>query len=288
MVFCLLVFASPGPFTELGSADEKPLSATSAPAAGCVIHTLVYYITFSPCAQLFCPVSAEKLTCFRRIPFSSPMLFYRLIVFNGRGVSQRLAHGTLSTFMGGGSFALPLLRTEPALRAAPVFRSAYFPKKLFSFFSKTLDLQVRFALPTMPHRNAPSRHSGVTVGLFSEKALQLFLQNARPSGSLRSPSDGRGKLRSPLHPSLPPPKNANGRAGGKRTRPGGKRNRARRRRRCYAAAQRTLARRSRARGLPVRGSQGQDGRPPRGSGGAAAPPVCPAAGAAGQRLTGGR
>ena len=43
--------------------------------------------------------------------------------------------------MGGGSFALPLLRTEPALRAAPVFRSAYFPKKLFSFFSKTLDLQ---------------------------------------------------------------------------------------------------------------------------------------------------
>ena len=164
MVFCLLVFASPGPFTELGSADGKPLSATSAPAAGCVIHTLIYYITFSPCAQLFCPVSAEKLTCFRRIPFSSPMLFYRLIVFNGRGVSQRFAHGTLSTFMGGGSFALPLLRTEPALRAAPVFRSAYFPKKLFSFFSKTLDLQplrgLRWAgeasLPPAPLSPAPA------------------------------------------------------------------------------------------------------------------------------------
>ena len=163
-MFCLLVFASPGPFTELGSADGKPLSATSAPAAGCVIHTLIYYITFSPCAQLFCPVSAEKLTCFRRIPFSSPMLFYRLIVFNGRGVSQRLAHGTLSTFMGGGSFALPLLRTEPALRAAPVFRSAYFPKKLFSFFSKTLDLQplcgLRWAgeasLPPAPLSPAPA------------------------------------------------------------------------------------------------------------------------------------
>ena len=163
-MFCLLVFASPGPFTELGSADGKPLSATSAPTAGCVIHTLVYYITFSPCAQLFCPVSAEKLTCFRRIPFSSPMLFYRLIVFNGRGVSQRLAHGTLSTFMGGGSFALPLLRTEPALRAAPVFRSAYFPKKLFSFFSKTLDLQplrgLRWAgeasLPPAPLSPAPA------------------------------------------------------------------------------------------------------------------------------------
>ena len=180
--------------------------------------------------------------------------------------------------------------------------------------TKTLMLQARFAHPTMPHRNAFSKHSGVTVGLFSEKALQLFLQNARPPGSLRSPSDaapeqlfelfrcyvrligfakrpdssrcaasdGRGKLRSPLHPSLLPPKNANGRAGGKRTRLGRKRNRARRRRRRYAAAQRTPARRSRARGLPVRGSQGQDGRPrggpgepqhprfaPRGSGGAA-------------------
>ena len=29
--------------------------------------------------------------------------------------------------MGGGSFVPPLLRTEPALRAAPVFWSAYFP-----------------------------------------------------------------------------------------------------------------------------------------------------------------
>ena len=118
----------------------------------------------------------------------------------------------------------------------------------------------------MPHRNVFSRHSGVMVGLFSEKALQPFLQNARPSGSLRSPSDGRGKLRSPLHPSLLPPKNANGRAGGKRTRLGRKRNRARRRRRRYAATQRTPARRSRARGLPVRGSQGQDGRPRGGPG----------------------
>ena len=34
------------------------------------------------------------------------------------------------------------------LRDIPVFRSAYFPKKLFSFFSKTLDLQVRCAHPT--------------------------------------------------------------------------------------------------------------------------------------------
>ena len=108
MVFCLLVFASPGPFTEFGSADGKPLSATSAPATGCVIHTLVYYITFSLCAQPFCPVSAEKLTYFRRIPLPAPMLFCRLIVL-----------------MGGGSFALSLLRTEPALRAAPVFRMAY-------------------------------------------------------------------------------------------------------------------------------------------------------------------
>ena len=66
--------------------------------------------------------------------------------------------------VGGGSFALPLLRTEPALRAAPVFRSAYFSKKLFSFFSKTLDLQplcgLRWAgeasLPPAPLSPAPA------------------------------------------------------------------------------------------------------------------------------------
>ena len=100
--------------------------------------------------------------------------------------------------MGGGSFALPLLRTEPALRAAPVFRSAYFPKKLFSFFSKTLDLQplcgLRWAgeasLPLAPHRTSSSSCSGVPVGLFSEKALQLFLQNARPSAAARPPMGG--------------------------------------------------------------------------------------------------
>ena len=40
------------------------------------------------------------------------------------------------------------LRTEPALRAAPVFRSAYFPKRVHrTLFSKTHDLQVRFAHP---------------------------------------------------------------------------------------------------------------------------------------------
>ena len=55
-------------------------------------------------------------------------------------------------------------RTEMFFQNIPVLRSAYFPKKLFSFFSKTLDLQVRFALPP----------------------------------------DGRGKLRSPLRPSLLP------------------------------------------------------------------------------------
>ena len=117
-------------------------------------------------------------------------------------------------------------RTEMFFQNIPVLRSAYFPKKLFSFFSKTLDLQVRFALPPM----------------------------------------GGGSFAPPCTPLSCPPKNANGRAGGKRTRPGGKRNRARRRRRLYAAAQRTPARRSRARGLPVRGSQGQDGRPRGGPG----------------------
>ena len=184
MVFFLLVFASPGPFTELGSADGKPLSATSAPAAGCVIHTLVYYITFSPCAQLFCPVSAEKLTCFRRIPFSSPMLFYRLIVFNGRGVSQRFAHGTLSTFMGGGSFALPFLRTEMPLQDIPVFRMAYSaPTAHRAVSSETLMLQVRYAHPPMPHPlSCPGRTDLSSV----QKTPHLFSDGQAGCNSART------------------------------------------------------------------------------------------------------
>ena len=90
-----------------------------------------------------------------------------------------------------------------------------------ALISKTLMLQVRSAHPPMPHRNVFSKHPGVPVGLFSDSApthlrcagvpLGLFgkpkrssfsrvrglhqailwplLQNARPSGSLRSPSD---------------------------------------------------------------------------------------------------
>ena len=187
MVFCLLVFASPGPFTELGSADGKPLSATSAPAAGCVIHTLIYYITFSPCAQLFCPVSAEKLTCFRRIPFSSPMLFYRLIVFNGRGVSQHFAHGTFQLLWAGEASLSPC--SAPSPMRALVFRSAYSAsrnarasaafaasiKAHCAVGTETLMLQVRCANPPMPHRTSSSSRSGVPHGLFS---LSHRLQNA--------------------------------------------------------------------------------------------------------------
>ena len=81
------------------------------------------------------------------------------------------------------------------------------------FCSKTLMLQVRFAHPPnpapssrffvlfrsayfpSPHRTSSSSCSGVPVGLFSEKSTPYsFLQNARPSGSLRSPSEPRTAL----------------------------------------------------------------------------------------------
>ena len=98
----------------------------------------------------------------------------------------------------------------------PVFRSAYFPKRVHrTLFSKTHDLQVRFAHPPVGGGSfAPPllrtemllRNIPVFRSAFFEKAmLWPFLQNARPSGSLRSPSGGRGKLRSPLHLSLLPP-----------------------------------------------------------------------------------
>ena len=94
----------------------------------------------------------------------------------------------------------------PSPMRALVFRSAYSAsrnarasaafaasiKAHRAVSSKTLMLQVRCAHPPMPHRTSSSSCSGVPVGLFSEKALQLFLQNARPSGSLRSPCGYRG------------------------------------------------------------------------------------------------
>ena len=124
------------------------------------------------------------------------------------------------------------LRTEMPLRDIPVLRMAYFPiphrptfgapvfrsaysasrnarasaafaasiKPHCGLFSKTLDLQVRFAHPPFAHHHA-LRRAGVPVGL-------LAAPNARPSGSLRSPSGGRGKLRSPPAPLSPAPGNA--------------------------------------------------------------------------------
>ena len=94
----------------------------------------------------------------------------------GRGVRRRVAP----------------LRTEMPLRDIPVLRMAYFTIKPHrGLISKTLMLQVRCAHPTPSHRNASSGHSGVPVGLFYAKSTQYsLLQNARPSGSLRSPCGG--------------------------------------------------------------------------------------------------
>ena len=129
----------------------------------------------------------------------------------------------------GGSFALPFLRTGMFFQNIPVFRSAYFPiphrptfgapvfrsaysasrnarasaafaasiKPHCGLFSKTLDLQVRSAHPPPAHRNDPSGHSGVPLGLFGKPK--------RSSSSRFAASGGRGELRSPLHPPLPPP-----------------------------------------------------------------------------------
>ena len=211
----------------------------------------------------------------------------------------------------------------------PVFRSAYFPKKLFSFFSKTLDLQVRFAHPPMPHRSSSLSCSGVTHGLFgSDSALRCWNQNAHASGSLRSPYDAAPKcffktfrcsgrlifrksfsafspkrstfrfaslsLRWAGEASLPPAPLSP--APEERERTG--------RRKAHSTGWEKKPRTPPKAALCGRAADAGTAKPgarfacagfaragweaPRGSGGAAAPPVCPAAGAAGQRLTGGR
>ena len=125
---------------------------------------------------------------------AAPKCFFKTFRCSGRLIFRK-SSSAFSPKRSTSRFASLTLRcrTEMFFQNIPVFRSAYFSKKLFSFFSKTLDLQVRFAHPPMPHRNVFSKHSGVPVGLFFEKALQLFLQNARPPGSLRSPSDAAPK-----------------------------------------------------------------------------------------------
>ena len=86
------------------------------------------------------------------------------------------------------------LRTEPALRAAPVFRMAYSaPTAHCAVFSETLMLQVRFAHPPIPHRTGSSSCSGVPVGLLS------YLRAIPPFGALAFRS---AYWLSPHHPAL--------------------------------------------------------------------------------------
>ena len=186
----------------------------------------------------------------------------------------------------GGRGKLRFLRTEMFFQNIPVLRSAYFPKKLFSFFSKTLDLQVRFALPPMPHRNAPSRHSGVTVGFFSEKALQLFSKTLDLQVRFALPTMGGGSFAPPCTPlSCPRRTRTDGQAEsaldwvGRETahaaEGGAMRPRSGRR---HGEAGRAVClcgvRKSRMGGPEgVRGSRSAPGLPRRGSGGAHRPPV---------------
>ena len=90
----------------------------------------------------------------------------------------------------------------------PSKRTALSPPKRSCFRFASLTLRWAGEAPLPPY-SAPKCSFGTfrcSGRLFFEKAmLWPFLQNARPSGSLRSPSGGRGKLRSPLHPSLLPP-----------------------------------------------------------------------------------
>ena len=166
-----------------------------------------------------------------RSPFSAPNQLFELLRCSAWLIQfrQRTALSELkrSCFR----FAPLTLRcrTEMFFQNIPVFRSAYSAsrnarasaafaasiKPYYGLCSKTLDLQVRSAHPPMPHRNVFSKHPGVPVGLFSDSApthlrcagvpLGLFGKPKRSSSSRFAAFGGRGELRSPLHPPLPPP-----------------------------------------------------------------------------------
>ena len=141
------------------------------------------------------------------------MLFFYLADLCGRRAASLapLCKGSCRRSGLSGCFSLRL-RTVMTLRDIPVFRSAYSASRnarasaVFAASIKahcavgteTLMLQVRSAHPPMPHRNDPSGHSGVPLGLFGKPK--------RSSSSRFAAFGGRGELRSPLHPPLPPPR----------------------------------------------------------------------------------
>ena len=103
-----------------------------------------------------------------------------------------------------------LIRQAEALelqpRSRPPSSHTFAPKRSTSSRFAASDGRGELRSPLSPHRNVFSKHPGVPHGLFYDQAiLWLDLQNAHAPGSLRSPSGGRGELRSPLHPPLPPP-----------------------------------------------------------------------------------
>ena len=76
--------------------------------------------------------------------------------------------------------------------------SVYAPECPFGTF-RCSNGRGKLRSPLAPHRTSSSSCSGVPVGLFSEKALQLFLQNARPSAAVRPPMGG-GSFAPPCTP----------------------------------------------------------------------------------------
>ncbi len=164
-------------------------------------------------------------------PFSAPNQLFELLRCSAWLIQFR-QRTALSELKRSCSRFAPLTlrcRTEMFFQNIPVFRSAYSAsrnarapaafaasiKPYYGLCSKTLDLQVRSAHPPMPHRNVFSKHPGVPVGLFSDSApthlrcagvpLGLFGKPKRSSSSRFAAFGGRGELRSPLHPPLPPP-----------------------------------------------------------------------------------
>ena len=96
--------------------------------------------------------------------------------------------------MGGGSFALPLLRTDP-----PSVRRC--SAGLIGFAKRSGS---RLASLTLRRRTDPPSVRRCFGRLIFRKSLSAF-SSKRSTSSRFAASGGRGKLRSPLHPSLPPP-----------------------------------------------------------------------------------
>ena len=112
-------------------------------------------------------------------------------VFRGK---RKRTDSRFAAFGGRGELRSPFSAPKCPLRDIPVFRMAYFP----------IPHRPTFGAPVFRSAYSASRNARASAA-FAASIKPYLCSKTLDLQPLRSPSGGRGELRSPLHPPLPPP-----------------------------------------------------------------------------------